>query len=247
MLEDFSVYCGVKKEQAKDCFRSLDKLDKIGNREVEKELKEKKINSKILSELSGNLSQVEKKIPSSIGVKEMKELFELVKENKLEKFVEFDLSLSRGLEYYTGNVFEVVSDGPSIGGGGRYDELISDFGGQKTPAVGISFGIERILDLVKDDKENLSGFFVAGVSKEFFSNAVFLAQKMREIGLNVEVDLMERNISKNMDYANFKKIPFVVFMGENEVKAKKFKVKNLKTGKETQISFDRLEELKKLI
>ncbi len=250
LLEDFALANGVEKEQAKECFRCLDKLGKVGKKEVEKEMREKKIDTKIISRLSSTFSEIEKKIPQSEGVKEIRELLELAKANSLEKLVQFDLSLARGLEYYTGNVFEVSADsGPSIGGGGRYDNLVSDYGGQKTPAVGISFGIERILELIEEKAPEISSakIFVAAVSKEFQKDALALSQKIRALGINTETDLMERNVSKNVEYADSKKIPFVVFVGENELKEKAFRAKNMKTGKETKIKFSELEELKKLI
>lgn len=248
LLEDFSIACEVKKEQAKECFRCIDKLDKIGKKEVEKELREKGIDSKILGKLSCSLEDLKKIIPDSKGLMEINELFGLAKKAGIDGFLEFDLSLARGLEYYTGNVFEVKSSGPSIGGGGRYDALISDMGGGKVSAVGISFGVERVMELVEEN----GGYggtwvFIAPFSREFFSPALVLCQKIRALGISAEIDLMERSVSKSLEFAGGKKIPFIIVYGENEEKEKAFLLKNLQTGKQEKISFAELEKLKKLI
>lgn len=246
LLEEVAVANGVGKTQAKECFRCLDKMDKIGKKAVEKDLKEQKIKTQILGQLGRNFSALKKDFSGSAGYLELEELFGLLKENNLEKFVEFDLSLARGLEYYTGTVFEVVSDGPSIGGGGRYDDLIKNFGGLDTPAVGISFGVERILELIKEKTVlNYSAkVFVAPVSKEFFKEALKFAQKIRALGVSAEIDLMERNISKNLYYASRKGIEFAIVLGEKEFKEKEFSLKNMRTGKEEKIGFEEIEKLK---
>ncbi|MDO8633760.1 MAG: histidine--tRNA ligase [archaeon] len=246
LLEDFAVACGVKKDQAKECFRCMDKLDKIGTKEVEKELKEKKIKTEIVAKLSCSIKELQKIIPSSEGLKEINELFSLAKKTGVEEFLEFDLSLARGLEYYTGNVFEVKSDGPSIGGGGRYDNLISDMGGAKVPAVGISFGVERVMELVKEKNPNGTKVFIAPFSKDFFEPALLLCQKIRALGISTEIDLMNRNVSKSLEFASGKKIPFAIVFGENEEKEKAFNLKNMATGKQEKIRFNELEKLKKL-
>ena len=247
LLEDFAVACGVKREQAKECFRCLDKLDKIGEKEVQKELKEKQIKTEIVSKLSCSLKDMQKIIPASEGLKEISELFSLAKKIGVEEFVEFDLSLARGLEYYTGNVFEVKSEGPSIGGGGRYDNLISDMGGAKVPAVGISFGVERVMGLVKETQGAMTQIFIAPFSRDFFESALLLCQKIRAIGISTEIDLMERSVSKNLEFASGKKIPYIIVYGENEEKEKTFNLKNMSNGKQEKIRFTELEKLSKLI
>ncbi|MEK6941284.1 MAG: histidine--tRNA ligase, partial [archaeon] len=220
LLEGVAVARGVAKEQAKECFRCLDKLGKIGKKNVEAELKRKGINAKILGQLSKSFAQIEKEFSASVGFLELKELFGLLEENGLMDFVVFDLSLARGLEYYTGTVFEVACDGPSIGGGGRYDGLIKAFGGVDSPACGISFGVERILELIdaKTTIESSTRVFVAPLSKEFFAKSLKFAQKLRALvpGIATEIDLLERSISKNLNFASNKGIPFVIVLGENE-------------------------------
>ena len=246
LLEEVALQSGVKKEQLAECFRSIDKLDKIGKQGVEKELKEKGINRQILGQLTADLNSLQKKAKTAAL---LKELFEMLKENGVEQFVQFDLSLARGLEYYTGIVFEVVVEGPSIGGGGRYDNLIESFGGQQTPAIGISFGVERILDLLenKTKLENKTLVFVAPLKEEFNGAALKLAQQIRSLGIGVEIDLMQRKVGKNMEYVNKEGIPFAIVLGEKEVKEKKFRLKEMKAGKETEIKMSELEKLAKTV
>ena len=234
LLEEIAVQAGVKKEQLKECLRSLDKLDKIGEQEVVKELEGKGISTKILDALKKGFEKYSK----LESAKELNELLGILKENEMEKYVKVDLSLARGLEYYTGMVFELCSgNGPSIGGGGRYDELIGMYGNQQVPAIGFSFGIDRIMDLLDSEisYEPSTRLFIAcigNVQKE----ALKLAQEARNGGINTEIDLMLRSISKNLDYANKKGIPFVAILGENELKAGKIKVKGMKKGNEIEVS-----------
>ena len=250
VLEEAAEKNGVKKEQITDCFRSIDKLDKIGKDGVEKELKDKGINAKILGQLNLSLEKLEKELPSSVALQELKNVFALVKEAGIQEYVQFDLSLARGLEYYTGIVFEVKSGmGPSIGGGGRYDRLIETYGGRETPAIGSSFGIDRILDLLE---KQLPAFapakiFLAAIGNENFSEVVKIAGKLREQGVAVEVDLMDRNPGKNTEYAYKKGIPFVVFVGEKEISAKELELKNLKTGKTVKVKFSEIGKVAELM
>ncbi len=161
------------------------------------------------------------------------------------------MCLARGLDYYTGNVFEIFAEGLgiSVGGGGRYDNLIGLFGAPKTPAVGISFGIDRLLDLLEEKIEIKKGtkVFVAAVGKELQPAALGLTQKIRALGINAAMDLNARGISKNLDYANKLGIPFVVILGEKELKKKEFTLKEMKTGKERKVKVADLKKLVKLV
>ncbi len=248
LLEEIAVCCGVEKESVKECFRCIDKLDKIGREGVAKELKEKGIASKILDTIEKNsIAEVVKKVKKKEGISELKELMALLKKAGLDKFVKIDLSLARGLEYYTGNVFEIaIANGPSIAGGGRYDNLVASYGGQQTPAVGISLGVDRILDILQDKLNPEAGtkIFVVPIGKEMQVPALELVQKIRALGINASMDLNSRGISKNLDYANKVGIPFVAILGEKELKKKEFSLKNMKTGKEQKVKIIDLKKLK---
>ncbi|MBW3022156.1 histidine--tRNA ligase [Candidatus Woesearchaeota archaeon] len=236
---------GISDNKKIDVILTIDKLKKIPRTELVKELKEKGLKNpdKLLNvfEVKGsNKEKIEniKKIikEDSDCLKELEEIFALVKSKK----VEFNPALARGLAYYTGTVFEVFMNNSdftsSLMGGGRFDNMIADFLGTKKefPAVGISFGVEPISEMLKlkkkRDERSVTKVFVIpiGTKKESMN----IAAELRAQGINTEIDIMDRGISKNLDYANYYKIPFVVFAGEEELKKKKVKLKNMDTGEE---------------
>jgi len=250
LLEEIATACGVKKEKLKDCFRSLDKLDKIGIEGVKKELGENKIPAKILEIIRENdLKKIEAVLKEKKGLNELKELLGYCENAGLKEFVKFDASLARGLEYYTGNVFEISVEGaPSVGGGGRYDNLIELYGGAKTPAVGISFGIDRLLDLrEKEVCEQKTQLMVVPLGFEAGKESLNIARELRALGLNVENDLMQRSLSKNIEYASKKRIRFIAIIGEDELKSGELTLKNLETGKQEKVKLSELEKIKRLI
>ncbi|MBI4052661.1 MAG: histidine--tRNA ligase [Candidatus Diapherotrites archaeon] len=245
LLEAVAQANGVEERQIKDCFRSLDKLEKIGEEEVRKELEQKGISDKIIETLKKNdFEGLPKDVKEKDGFKELKELLDLLEENGLSKKVKVDLSLARGLEYYTGNVFEVSSAGISCGGGGRYDNLIESYGGSPTPAIGISFGIDRLLDVVEEKLgvENPVKFFVIPIGKTQ-KECLKIVQEMRRLGLNTDIDLVGRGISKNLEFASKQGIKFAIIAGEDELQKKELAVKNLETGEQKTVRLDALKEL----
>ncbi len=246
LLEEIALENGVKKEKIKNAFRAIDKLDKIGWEGVEKEFKKKKIPLEFIKAVKKNDATC---ISGCSGAEEIEELFSLLKEQKLDKFVELDLTLARGLEYYTGTVFEIASEnGPSIGGGGRYDKLIEAYDGQPTPATGISFGIDRLVDVLEGKKlESEVKLFIIPLGDKAGKEALVLAEKMRSEGISVETDLIGRGISKNISYSDRKGIPLVGILGEDELKKKEISVKNLKSGKQNSVSLKNVKKLAELL
>ncbi|MBU0636371.1 histidine--tRNA ligase [Candidatus Micrarchaeota archaeon] len=253
LLEEIAKACSVKPEQIVDCFRCLDKLDKIGENGVKEELKKCNIDSKILSLLKeNNLEKIKSKVENQKPVLEMKKLFELVNQSGLEKVVKLDLSLARGLEYYTGPVFEVkIDNGPSVGGGGRYDKLVELYGGQATPATGISFGVDRLVDALEEKISIPSNaqVLVMAFSPAQQGMALQTAQDLRKIGVNTELDLMERSVSKNSDFAKKKGVRFLVIIGEIEAQKGIVSVKDLKENKQFELKSNssELEKLKEMM
>ncbi len=241
LLEDLAKKCGVPADKIKDCFRSIDKLDKIGPKGVEKELEEKGIDSAILAQISTNsLEMVQDAIPESDGLKNLKEVLELCSQNGLAEVV-FDVSLARGLEYYTGTVFEVsVLSGPSVGGGGRYDKLIEVYGGEPTPALGISFGVDRLYDSLAGTLEMgpNTDLFIVPLGAPAFAAATRLAAKIRSFGGAVEVDVMGRGVRKALEYANKKGLPYITVIGENETKTGTVKIKEMSSGVEKEFKIE---------
>jgi histidyl-tRNA synthetase len=221
-----------------ETMRILDKLDKVGEKNCKEMLAEKGIDEAIVDIINeNNLEKITQILgQNSAGIIEVKEFSEMCKENKLE-FVEYNAALARGLEYYTGIVFEIkVDDGPSVGGGGRYDRLVANYGGSDTPAVGISYGVSRLFDILKEKgfKVGQEGLFLAGInisSKEL----VKLGNTLREGGIFVETDLAEKSVSKAFEYAEKKGYQYIGIIGENEIKESKITIKNLKTGKQETI------------
>jgi histidyl-tRNA synthetase len=250
LLNGMLDYVGIEKSKRDAVILSIDKLEKFGSHVVKEELSEKGITyekiQKILDVLNEDLPGLKKLITSDEGrqgIAEIEELLNLVD-------VDFDVSLARGLSYYTGTVFEVfLKESPiksSIAAGGRYDKMISEFLGSKQeyPAVGISFGLELITDVLKDRaKKTNTKVFIIPIGT--FKESLKIADKLRRAGINTDMDLLERGISKNMNYANTMGIPFVIFIGEDELKAKKVKLKDMDSGKEQLLSVeDAVERLK---
>ena len=156
-----------------------------------------------------------------------------------------DISLARGLAYYTGTIYEVfLKDGSfssALSGGGRWDEMIGKMLESKReyPAVGISFGLEPITEIIKkkkNGKKSVSDVFVIPI-KTVKESLVF-SKKLRDSGIKVDLDIMGRGISKNLNYVNSAGIPFAVIIGESEVEKKIVKIKNMVQGEEKEVSID---------
>jgi len=221
-----------------EAMRILDKMDKIGEKSCKEMLNEKEIDEKIVDIIVKNdLEEITQIIgQASEGLKEVEDFIEMCKENKLD-FIKFDPALARGLEYYTGLVFEIkVDNGPSVGGGGRYDKLVGNYGGSDTPAVGISFGVSRLFDILKENgfKTSMEGLFLVGIGIES-KEIINIGDKLRQEEVFVETDLNGKNISKAMDYAEKKGYNFVGIIGENEIKKGTITMKNLKSGKQETV------------
>ena len=222
-----------------EVFRCIDKLEKIREEGVCKELKEKGIETGKIEKL---MALVQSK------PEEIDELEGLVKELKvfgIEKEVIIDFSMVRGFDYYTGPIFEIAAGGLSIAAGGRYDKLVESYGGKPTPAVGISLGISRIVDEM--DKKKLfkiddypAKAFVCSVNVDMIKEAVRIVQQLRKSGISADFDLMGRNLSKQFDYINAKKIPFAIVVGPEEIKTKKLVLRDMKTGKEKKIKIEEI-------
>lgn len=248
---------------------ALDKLDKIGEKGVKKEMLEKGISTeailkvKPIFHLTGTFSEKIKVLSqilaaSEIGKKGIEEL--LFVNNALSELslsaatLELDVTLARGLNYYTGAIFEVVPpenvEMGSIGGGGRYDDLTGIFGLNNISGVGISFGLDRIflvleeLDLFPQKVTQNTKVIFINFGEEEALYALKTIQKLREAGIAAELYPDDAKMKKQMNYANKREIPFVVLAGPEERKAKLFGLKNMRTGGQKKIN---LEELTRLL
>lgn len=230
-----SILDELEIKNKEDVLRSLDKLSKYGKEEVVKELKNKKIkNVDKIFELINNKNLKLKNKES------LNELNEVVKYSKLlgVKSLKVDYSLARGLNYYTGTVFEVYIKGvkEAMAAGGRYDNLIKSLGKKNYPAVGISFGLSRIYNNYKKDKKSVVEAYVIPINT--LEESLKIVKKLRDKGIKLDMDFSGRSISKNLDYVNKMNIPYVVFVGEKERKLKKIKLKDMKTGKERLVKVE---------
>tara|TARA_B110000046_G_scaffold52621_2_gene58881 strand:- start:4263 stop:5579 length:1317 start_codon:yes stop_codon:yes gene_type:complete len=259
ILEGIAQVIG-EPEKLIDITVALDKLDKIGREKVEAELRKKGLSDDAISQLgvlfensslesvSGFLSDSE---VGQKGVEELNFIFDYAKELGL-KNCEFDPTLARGLNYYTGAIFEVVHpDFPSsICGGGRYDDLTGIFGLKNVSGVGVSFGADRIYDLMLD--KELFPVQVSETTKLMFVNfgeieakqCVKWAYALRLEGINTEVYPDLAKMKKQMKYANDKNIPFVALVGDREIESGLLTVKDMIKGDQWEVSISDL--IKKL-
>lgn len=250
-------------ERMADITVAIDKLDKIGLEKVNAEMLEKGISQTAVDKLQpilkleGNTAEKLEQIATVIGnteigakgIAEMQTLWGYITKFDLKTEVELDLTLARGLNYYTGAIFEVKSKDVQIGsicGGGRYDDLTGIFGMPDVSGVGVSFGAERIYDVLtaldlfpQDSLENTKVLFINfGETGEAYCLPV-LAQ-LRKNNVNAEIFPESGKMKKQMNYANRKEIPFVVLAGEEEIAAKKFTLKNMETGEQQLLSAEEL-------
>lgn len=249
LIEFILTKSGIEKNKINEAFRIIDKLDKIGIRNVKKELKEKNINPEIVDilKISGSnkkiLNKISKQFPCK-GLNELKELLEISKKFKISKYLKIDLSMVRGLDYYTGTVFEIMigKENVTFAAGGRYDNLIKTIGGPDLPATGISFGLDRILSLIKE-KEEKKGIFVIPVNDSVRDKALEICLYLRKRKIIADTDLMKRNLSKLLKYAsnNYK---WVAIVGQKELKKESVKLRNMITGKEKTV---KIKDIKKFI
>lgn len=233
-------------------------LKDIENELEDKGIPKKKIDElfKLLKTDGTNIQKLEKlrkllKTAKAVeGLNEIEQVLNYL-DVKEQKNVVFSISLARGLSYYTGTVFEAFIDEKktgiefksSLAGGGRWDKMISEFLGtsREFPALGISFGIETITLMLNEikkaknlkRKKTVTQLYVIPIPFDKASKPTCeIVEELRSKGLKVDMDIMGKGISKNLEYANSYGIPYVLFIGEEELKKKKYKLKNMKTGKE---------------
>lgn len=269
LMNGIVQYAGAKEEEFVPICISVDKLPKIGKEAVKKELVDKRkispgVSEKILEifSLSGNTEGLIKKLKNQLknvsvaqeGLKELETIFEYFKTIKLDKkYYQFAPFIARGLAYYTGPVweFEIVEGGiGSVAGCGRYDNIIGKFIGKSVPATGGSFGIERIVEVIKQRKmynfsKSSSKVLVTVFNKELFKNSLQTADYLRDKNIStVLYPMVQEKLDKQLKYANKKNIPYVVIIGPEEIATGKVVLKDMKSGKQQILS---IEEVIKLL
>ena len=242
---------------------AIDKLDKIGLDNVRAELKERGLDDNQIAALDPvfNLSgeATDKLAQLAVlfsgnetgtkGVEELKELFGYIEQVKPHCEVELDLTLARGLNYYTGAIFEVKAHNVSIGsicGGGRYDNLTGIFGMPDVSGVGISFGADRIYDVLTEldkfpaDLGQPAQVLFINFGAESIPYCIRCAAQLRAAGISTLIYPDNAKMKKQMDYANRCHVPYVIFAGENEIAAQNLTVKDMATGTQQTLALDEL-------
>ncbi|MCG8374716.1 MAG: histidine--tRNA ligase [Balneolales bacterium] len=242
---------------------AIDKLDKIGLEKVNQELIDKGISEEAVEklqpilQLSGTneekLDQIEEVISSSEvgkkGVEEMRTLFDYISGFELQTTVELDLTLARGLNYYTGAIFEVKANDVQIGsitGGGRYDDLTGIFGMPDVSGVGISFGADRIydvmtqLELFPDEAIASTRVLFSNFGKDEERYCLPILAKLRAAGVSAEIYPEAAKMKKQMTWADRKQVAYVALVGEQEMNEGKVKLKDMKTGDQEMLTAEEL-------
>jgi len=270
LLDEFAKMLGVKDDIG--LMRLIDKKDKMERGEFVKALQEFGLNEEdinkvfTLIELKGKpddvLPRARELFTSEIAKEELKkieELFELLKAYGIEDYALIDFGIARGFDYYTSIVFEAIADNDlgigSIGGGGRYDNLIEVFGGKPTPATGFAIGIERLIPIL-ESKGLLPEFkvgsdvFVAYIGKELETKkkAIEVTQTLRKANIKAEYDIQGRKLRKALDYANSIEVKVAIILGKRDLAEGKVTIRDMENGEQKQVAIESIvEEVKKLL
>ncbi|PLW92489.1 MAG: histidine--tRNA ligase [Marinilabiliales bacterium] len=244
---------------------ALDKLDKIGWDKVFEELNSKGIDSNACNKIKSIVEhgKTNAELPDYLrsiigdsevalkGIEEMEQVFEYLAISPSKCEVEFDLTLARGLNYYTGAIFEVKALDVNMGsicGGGRYDDLTGIFGMPDVSGVGISFGADRIydvmheLDLFPDDNLSSSKVLFINFGADEEKSAFKLAYELRKNGIAAEVYPDSAKLKKQFSYADQKKIAYTIMQGSEERTNGVVQIKNMKSGEQTEVAIENLSE-----
>lgn len=267
-LEGLAEYLGISQDKFYGFSISIDKLEKIGKEKVIEELIEKRDIGKDQATEAMDLLDSEKY--SSMNFKDIVEAFRknvgstIVGQEGLDELIEiysylenagvsperylFDITIARGLASYTGPVWEyTILDGNvgSVGGAGRYDKAIGKYIGQDYPATGMSFGLERLMDVMKNQgmvPKDLTAIdvLVTVFSKDTIEKSIKLAKKVRDLDKSTLLYPEFSKLDKQLKYADRKEIPYVIILGPDEIESGKLKIRNMLNGNETEIDQDEL-------
>ena len=267
ILRAIFEHLNLPEKVSNDFFISIDKLDKIGIEGVKEELKKRgleEVINKVLPilEIRGEIQEVLNAVKpfietTNIGMEAIKETEDLIKFIKYfeipEDYLRFDLYLVRGLEYYTGPIYETVVEEPKIGslsGGGRYDKLIGMFLGREIPATGTTIGLERIIDVMNElgmlnIRPTTVQILVTVFNEQTLPYSIKLTQFLRNNGFYTEIFFdFKKSLSRQFKYANSKKIPVTLVLGPDEIESNKVTIKFMETKE--QITVNREDLIEKL-
>ena len=261
LMNGLIIESGIDSDLIPNVTTIIDKKDKISKSEFDKMLSELNINNMIIIKLNKlfnmNLCELKEMFKNTTneyiikGLGEVDNLFNYLKDLEIDNICKFDITLARGQNYYTGNVFEVFDKEQrirgSIGAGGRYDKMIGNFidDGEEYPCVGISFGLSSIYEILKNDNNiNVSETDVYIVPMDTEIESIKIANILRNKGFNVEVEMNKRKLKKSMEYANKQKIKYVIVIGTNELENNYINIKNMFSGKSEKVKLDDLEKFR---
>ena len=267
LITGIGQFAGVPDEQLGGLYRSIDKLDKIGLSGVRDELAENQIPEPVIEKLlallqiEGDAAAVLNTLNEQLGDSEVARegIVELEELNGYletlgvpDGFYRINVSMVRGLEYYTGPIYETVVEEPKIGsitGGGRYDELIGSFSKQGYPATGTSFGIERIIDVMEEFDmfpatvgKTVTQVLVTVFDAELAQESLKLATLLRQDSIRTEVYSRPTRLSTQIKYADTKGIPYAVILGSDELEAGTVAIRNLKSREQQIVPREELVE-----
>ncbi len=254
-----------QKENATEILRIIDKIEKIGKEAVIEELrkldvKEEQINSIMnFIEIEGISDEKLEKL-ENLGInnetykKGVEELKAVIKNVRLfgvpEANFKVDLTIARGLDYYTGTVYETFLNNyrelGSVCSGGRYENLAEYYTDKSLPGVGISIGLTRLfyklneLNIIKAEKKSISDILIIPIT-ENLEEPIKLATEIRKLGINTEIYLNDKKLKAKFKYADKLEIPYVIVIGDDEINSNKIKLKNMKTGEEKEINMEAAE------
>lgn len=260
LLSGLILEVGIEEKDISSVILSVDKLAKIGKDGVIKELEELNIDVDKLEKLFNyfdltidQLSSINSNIEIlNEGIKEVIEVNNYLEKLGLNECV-FKPYLARGLEIYTSTVWEVFDKQKritsSIGAGGRYDKIITNFidDGNNYPAVGMTFGLVPIYELVSLNKNNHSFYDLFIIPINTKVESLILANKLRSMGIRTIIEMNDKKVKKSMEWANKNNVAFVMVLGEDEIKNKIIKIKDMSSSFEIEFKYDDIEGIKNLI
>ena len=265
LMKGLILDTGISEDLVSSTITIIDKIDKLTKEELSNNLLEIGLEEKqvelLLEYFKLSLKELNTKFGSTSnedikrGLEELNNLEEYIIKMNLSEYCTFTSSLARGQDYYTGNVFEVYEKNGAlsgaIGGGGRYDKMITEFinDGETYPAVGISFGLTSIFELLKNREEfkDSSPVDIYIIPMGTNIESLKLANELRNLDIKVDLEMNNKKLKKSLDFCNKENIPYVIILGEDEITNNSFKLKDMINKEEYLIKMDELNNVKDII
>lgn len=249
IVESFVKKAGIPENKKFDAFRAIDKLDKIGESGVKMEMKGYKIPDKTIKKF---LELIKSKEISKDEIKGLEVIKSLAQKMGV-KNIKIDFSIVRGIDYYTGFVFETFVKGSenlgSVASGGRYDTLIKIYSGKDIPATGFGIGVDRLMEalnpsyLARRRGYSPVKLYIAPVNEKMRKESIKIAQVLRRNDIKTDTDLAGRKLGKQLEYVDAMKIPYIIIVGPKELKNGKLVLRDMKTGKEKRIKKEKIVDI----